>query len=96
MKAADPWPVIALLVPFSAFAQDPDGFAADEPAIGEVVVVGSLIKRRVVYECRTLYVRFRFRPRDWAVLNSIALLPMMDGHDGGHVYRLDREDGETA
>ncbi|MDE0360052.1 MAG: TonB-dependent receptor plug domain-containing protein, partial [Rhodospirillaceae bacterium] len=52
MKFAVPWPVITLLVAYSASAQDPDSFVADEPAIEEVVVVGSLIKRRVVYEGR--------------------------------------------
>ena len=52
MKFAVPWPVIALLVPFPAFAQDPDSSLADVLAIEEVVVVGSLIRRRVVYEGR--------------------------------------------
>ncbi len=52
MKFAVPWSVIAFLAPFPTFAQDPDGSVANEPAIEEIVVVGSLIKRRVVYEGR--------------------------------------------
>ena len=46
------WPVVALLVPFPANAQDPSGSVADQPVIEEIVVVGSLIRRRVVYEGR--------------------------------------------
>ena len=42
----------ALLAPFPAFAQDPAGTAADAPVIEEIVVVGSLIKRRLVYDGR--------------------------------------------
>ena len=52
MKFAVPRPVISLLAPFSAFAQDPGSSAPVDPVIEEVVVVGSLIKRRVVYEGR--------------------------------------------
>ena len=44
------WPVVALLASLPAFAQDSSG--ADEPVIEEIVVIGSLIKRRVVYEGR--------------------------------------------
>ncbi len=51
-KFAPGWPVVALLVTFPAFAQDPASSAAAEPALEEVVVVGSLIRRRVVYEGR--------------------------------------------
>ena len=52
MKFAVPWPVIALLAPFPAFAQVPAGSEASAGPIEEVVVVGSLIRRRVVYEGR--------------------------------------------
>ena len=51
-KRAALWPVIALLLPFPAFAQGPGSAEAGEPVIEEVVVVGSLIKRQVVYEGR--------------------------------------------
>ena len=43
-------PVVALIAPLPAFSQDPS--EADEPVIEEILVVGSLIKRRVVYEGR--------------------------------------------
>ena len=43
---------VALLAPVSAFAQEQDGAGAGEPVIEEIVVVGSLIRRRVVYEGR--------------------------------------------
>ena len=46
------WPVIALLAPIPVLAQDPGSAEAREPVLEEVVVVGSLIRRRVVYEGR--------------------------------------------
>ena len=46
------WPVVALLASLPVFAQDQDPSEAGEPVIEEIVVVGSLIKRRVVYEGR--------------------------------------------
>ena len=45
-------PLIALLAPFPALTQDQDGSGANAGPIEEVVVVGSLIRRRVVYEGR--------------------------------------------
>ena len=42
----------ALLAPFPALAQDPGGSEPGEPVLEEIVVVGSLIKRQVVYEGR--------------------------------------------
>ena len=42
----------ALFASFPALAQEQGGSEADEPVIEEIVVVGSLIKRRVVYEGR--------------------------------------------
>ena len=42
----------ALLAPFPALAQDQGSSEAGEAVIEEIVVVGSLIKRRVVYEGR--------------------------------------------
>ena len=42
----------ALLGPFPSLAQDQDSPGAGEAVIEEIVVVGSLIKRRVVYEGR--------------------------------------------
>ena len=44
------WPAAALLASLPAFAQGQDGTNADQPVIEEVVVVGSLIRRSVVYE----------------------------------------------
>ena len=46
------WTVVALLATSSAFAQDPAPSGPGETVIEEIVVVGSLIKRRVVYEGR--------------------------------------------
>ena len=46
------WLWIALAVPSAAWPQDPEGDPAGERAIEEIVVVGSLIKRREVYEGR--------------------------------------------
>ena len=46
------WPVVAFLASFSTLAQDQESTPAPEPVIEEIVVVGSLIKRRVVYEGR--------------------------------------------
>lgn len=47
-----PWLVIALLAPFVVSAQNVERIEYDESEIEEVVVVGSLIKRREVYEGR--------------------------------------------
>ena len=44
--------VVALLAPSAAFAQDTAPSGPGETVIEEIVVVGSLIKRRVVYEGR--------------------------------------------
>ena len=44
--------LIVLFATLPAIAQDQDRSNADEPVIEEIVVVGSLIKRRVVYEGR--------------------------------------------
>ena len=46
------WPLVALFVSYPAGAQDADTSEAVEPVLEEVVVVGSLIRRRVVYEGR--------------------------------------------
>ena len=46
------WPAAALLASLPAFAQGQDGTNAEQPVIEEVVVVGSLIRRSVVYEGR--------------------------------------------
>ncbi len=43
---------MALFTSLAAFAQDQNRSNADEPVLEEIVVVGSLIKRRVVYEGR--------------------------------------------
>ena len=43
---------IALFASLPAFAQDQERSHADNPVMEEIVVVGSLIKRRVVYEGR--------------------------------------------
>ncbi len=51
-KFAGAWPVVLLFASFSAFAQDQGRSSADGAVIEEIVVVGSLIKRRVVYEGR--------------------------------------------
>ena len=51
-KFALAWPLAALAAPFPAVSQEPDTALADDPTIEEVVVVGSLIRRRVVYEGR--------------------------------------------
>ena len=51
-KFAGAWPVVLLFASFSASAQDQDSTSADGAVIEEIVVVGSLIKRRVVYEGR--------------------------------------------
>ena len=56
-RAAGESPAVALLAaalvaPLPALAQDQDSSGAGEAVIEEIVVVGSLIKRRVVYEGR--------------------------------------------
>ena len=44
--------VVALLAPLPVHAQDPNSAEARQPVLEEVVVVGSLIRRRIVYEGR--------------------------------------------
>ncbi len=51
-RLAIAWPLVAVFAPWAATAQDADSSAADQTVIEEVVVVGSLIRRRVVYEGR--------------------------------------------
>ena len=51
-KFAVLWTLVSLLAPSSAFAQESASSRAGEAVIEEIVVVGSLIKRRVVYEGR--------------------------------------------
>ena len=51
-KLAVVWPVVALLASLPGFAQERDGDETGDAVIEEIVVVGSLIKRRVVYEGR--------------------------------------------
>ena len=46
------WLVVALLAPLPVYAQDPGSAEARQPVLEEVVVVGSLIRRRIVYEGR--------------------------------------------
>ena len=46
------WTLVALLAASAALAQDSARSGSGEPVIEEIVVVGSLIKRRVVYEGR--------------------------------------------
>ena len=46
------WPLVLILAAFPAIAQDGQNADTSEPAIEEILVVGSLIKRRQVYEGR--------------------------------------------
>ena len=52
LRPAIACPLVAFFAPWAATAQDADSSEADQTVIEEVVVVGSLIRRRVVYEGR--------------------------------------------